>query len=175
MKILNISISEVKFFEHKELLNIGFQTFYEAFGPPVNDQEDILMYLKEKFSLSQIKKELSDKNSTFYFARIDNTTVGYLKLNQDQAQTEAVTGNGLEIERIYISKAYQGKAIGQLLLEKAIQIAKFKHKDLIWLGVWDKNIRAINFYKKNGFNVFDAHQFKLGKEIQTDIMMKLEL
>jgi ribosomal protein S18 acetylase RimI-like enzyme len=54
-------------------------------------------------------------------------------------------------------------------------IAKQNKVAYIWLGVWEKNERAINFYKKNGFVTFDTHIFKLGNEAQTDYMMKLEV
>jgi len=167
-----ISFSKVVFSEHEELLEISYQTFYDAFGPPTNSEEDIQIYLRQKITSEQIKNELSNPNSTFYFAKIDDIIVGYLKLNKNKAQTELIKGNALEIERIYVYKKYQGNAIGQLLLEKSIQIGKSERKDFIWLGVWNQNTRAIKFYKKHGFTIFDTHQFKLGKEIQTDIMMK---
>ena len=72
-------------------------------------------------------------------------------------------------------KAYHGKKVGQLLYEKAIETAKQKNADYVWLGVWEENPRAISFYKKNGFIGFDKHIFKLGDDEQTDIMMKLQL
>lgn len=59
--------------------------------------------------------------------------------------------------------------------EKAMQIARQTNADYVWLGVWEKNPRAINFYKKNGFVEFDKHIFKLGNDEQTDIMMRLQL
>lgn len=61
------------------------------------------------------------------------------------------------------------------MCDKAIEIAKQKRVAFIWLGVWEENLRAINFYKKNGFIEFDKHIFSLGQEEQTDIMMKLKL
>lgn len=78
----------------------------------------------------------------------------------------------MEIERIYVLQKYQGKKIGQILYEKAIQIAHDKQVKYVWLGVWEQNLRAINFYKKNDFIEFDKHIFKLGNDAQTDIMMK---
>lgn len=98
-----------------------------------------------------------------------------MKLNFGAAQNELKNKQCLEIERIYVLKEYHGKKIGQLLYDKAIQIAKEKNVNYVWLGVWEKNLRAINFYKKNGFVGFDKHIFKLGDDEQTDIMMKLEL
>jgi ribosomal protein S18 acetylase RimI-like enzyme len=78
----------------------------------------------------------------------------------------------LEIERIYVLGQYQSKKVGQLLFEKAIETAKQLSASYIWLGVWEENSRAISFYKRNGFEVFDKHVFKLGEEEQTDLMMK---
>ena len=69
-------------------------------------------------------------------------------------------------------KEYQGKHIGQLLYNKALYVANEKMVDYLWLGVWEENLKAINFYKKNGFVEFDKHIFKLGEDEQTDLMMK---
>jgi len=65
--------------------------------------------------------------------------------------------------------------VGQVLYEKAIQLAKERKAPYVWLGVWEENPRAIQFYKKNGFVEFDKHLFVLGEDEQTDLMMKLVL
>jgi ribosomal protein S18 acetylase RimI-like enzyme len=96
-----------------------------------------------------------------------------MKLNEGGAQTELQKEDSFEIERIYVLSDFQGKGIGRQLLEKAIQMAKEKKASYIWLGVWEENKRAIQFYKKNGFIAFDEHYFMLGDDKQTDIMMKL--
>ena len=72
-------------------------------------------------------------------------------------------------------KEFHGQMVGQLLFDKAIEIAKLANASYVWLGVWEKNPRAINFYKKNGFVEFDRHIFKLGDDEQTDFMMRLDL
>ena len=96
-------------------------------------------------------------------------------LNFGQAQTEFNDNKALEIERIYVLKEFYGKKVGQVLYDKAFDIAKQAGADYLWLGVWEENQRAINFYKKNGFVEFDKHIFKLGDDEQTDIIMKLKL
>ncbi|WP_139145003.1 MULTISPECIES: GNAT family N-acetyltransferase [Sphingobacterium] len=67
---------------------------------------------------------------------------------------------------------YHGKKVGQILYEKALEIALKKKSIYVWLGVWEENPRAIKFYKKNGFVEFDKHTFVLGEDEQTDILMK---
>lgn len=156
------------------LRKISRQTFKETFSPG-NTEENMTKYLDEGFSSKKLTAELSDHNTEFYFATLEENTIGYLKLNSGSSQTELQDEKALEIERIYVLKDFHGKKIGQILYDKALQIAKQKNADYIWLGVWEENQRAINFYQKNGFVKFDEHIFKLGNDEQTDIMMKLKL
>lgn len=156
------------------LQNISSQTFIETFAE-VNTSENMASYLAEEFSLEKLSAELINPNIEYYFASIGKEVIGYLKLNFGIAQKELQNENSLEIERIYVSKEYLGKQVGQLLLGKAIAIANDKKLDFIWLGVWEKNQRAIRFYEKNGFVVFDEHLFILGDDKQTDLLMKLKL
>ncbi len=172
-KELHIIPVELK--EDQKLLDIGRETFYNSFGPPINSEKDIQDYLNKKFTLKQINRELEDPNSEFYFAKISSQIVGYLKVNYGNAQTEKIKGNSLEIERIYVIKALQGKKIGLQLFKKALTLAQSKKLNYIWLGVWEENTRAIKFYERNGFKAFDVHPFILGTSVQKDVMMKLNI
>ena len=170
----NIEIIKVELKDIDNLQKIGIKTFNETFSEG-NLEENMTKYLDEGFSIEKLTAELNDKNTEFYFATIDENVIGYLKLNFGQSQTELQDDKGLEIERIYVLKEVHGKSVGQLLYDKAIQIARQKRVDYVWLGVWEENQRAISFYKKNGFVEFDKHIFKLGNDEQIDIMMKLNL
>ncbi|HEY6142516.1 MAG TPA: GNAT family N-acetyltransferase [Flavobacterium sp.] len=170
----NIEITKVNLNEIDQLQKIGRQTFQETFSAS-NSEENMKNYLEEGFSNEKLTAELSEKNSEFYFASLDGEIIGYLKINFGDSQTELKDSKALEIERIYVSKDFHGKSVGQLLYDKAIKIAKQKDVEYVWLGVWEENPRAISFYKKNGFIEFDKHIFKLGDDEQTDIMMKLKL
>jgi ribosomal protein S18 acetylase RimI-like enzyme len=170
----NIDIKRVTLSEINQLQKISRQTFFETYSA-VNTEENMKKYLEENFSLEKLTEELNDKNSAFYFAALDNNIIGYIKLNFEQSQTELKDDRALEIERIYVLQEFHGQRIGQLLYEKAMQIAKQRNASYVWLGVWEKNLRALNFYNKNGFVEFNKHIFKLGNDEQTDIMMKLEL
>jgi diamine N-acetyltransferase len=157
-----------------ELQRICIQTFTETFSA-ANTAENMSKYLAEKFSLDSVTRELNDENAEIHLAVLDDQVIGYLKVNAGQSQTEIKDDKALEIERIYVLKEYHGLKVGQLLLEKAVQIATAKLADYVWLGVWEENSRAINFYKKNGFIEFDKHIFTLGDDEQTDIMLKKDL
>jgi ribosomal protein S18 acetylase RimI-like enzyme len=169
-----IEIKKVNVADLLELQVISRQTFIETFADQ-NTMEDIQKYIETNLSEDKLKSELYDTNSEFYFTISDNKVLGYLKINFGQAQTELKNKSTLEIERIYVLKAFHGKNIGQILFDKAINIAKQKKLVTIWLGVWEKNEKAIKFYEKNGLKAFDKHIFKLGDDEQTDIMMRLNL
>ncbi|MFG4002380.1 GNAT family N-acetyltransferase [Flavobacterium aquidurense] len=169
-----IEIKRITVQELDQLKEIGRKTFHETFSES-NDEENMKKYLDEKFSSDKLIEELNNTDSEFYFATLENDVIGYLKVNFGESQTELKDDTALEIERIYVSKEFHGKKVGQLLYEKAIQIAKDKNVHYVWLGVWENNVRAISFYTKNGFVEFDKHIFKLGDDEQIDIMMRLEL
>lgn len=169
-----IEITKIDLNEIEQLQIIGKQTFFETFAEG-NSEENMKKYLEESFTNELLKTELTNPNSEFYFARMDNNVIGYLKINFGNAQTELKNNKTIEIERIYVLKEFHGKNAGQVLFEKAFEIAKQLNADYLWLGVWEENPRAINFYKKNGFVEFDKHVFKLGDDEQTDIMMKLQI
>jgi ribosomal protein S18 acetylase RimI-like enzyme len=171
---LEIKIEQINHSHIAALQQIGRQTFSETFAES-NTAENMAKYLGEAYSFEKLSAELNNPNSLFYFAILDEKVIGYLKLNMSGSQTELKDNDALEIERIYVLKDYHGKKVGQLLFDKAIAIANQQHLAYVWLGVWEENKRALQFYTKNGFVEFDQHVFVLGDEAQTDIMMKLEL
>ena len=93
------------------LLEISRNTFVESFAA-MNSEENMGKYLEEKLTLSKMKEELSNPHSSFFFAWNNLEVVGYLKLNFGLAQTELRREDTVEIERIYVAGAYQGKGLG---------------------------------------------------------------
>ena len=157
-----------------ELRSISINTFYESFIGG-NTEENMQQYMRKFFSTEKLLEELKDPHASFYFARLNGKAIGYLKLNFGNAQTELQENNGLEIERIYIIKEFHGNNIGQLLFDKALSVANEKAVDYVWLGVWEKNTGAIRFYERNGMLKFATHPFMLGEDLQTDLMMRMEI
>ena len=169
-----LRIREVKPSEVLQLQGITRDTFIKAFAHQ-NKPSDIEMYVAEAFAIAQIQSEFDNPDSYHFFAENDSEIVGFVKLNLGSAQTETPFSNSLEIQRIYVIAKYQGLKIGEQLLQFVIDFAKRKKKDSIWLGVWEKNVRAISFYERNGFVAFSKHEFFVGKDQQFDIMMQLDL
>lgn len=170
----NLEIRKATYKDTEMLLTIGRQTFFEKFTEN-NSEENMLKYASEAYTFEKILSEVNNPNSQFYLATLNNLTVGYLKINFGDAQTELQDPQALELERIYVLNKFQGKKIGQMLFEKTLEIAKKAKVNYFWLGVWEENTSAIKFYEKNGLKAFSKHIFRLGDDPQTDIMMKIEL
>ncbi len=172
MKFINIEECGIE--DINKLREISKKTFYETFiyGTSVKDMED---YLKDNFSYNQLELEMKNKNSRFYKVENDEKIIAYLKLNYSVVHENNEFEEALEIQRIYIDKDYKGMHIGKKLIEKAVEVAKCKNLEYIWLGVWEKNSAAIKFYEKLGFSKYSTHIFKLGEDAQTDNLMKLVL
>ncbi|HLR52048.1 MAG TPA: GNAT family N-acetyltransferase [Candidatus Avamphibacillus sp.] len=158
---------------HK-LQEISYETFNETFRDQ-NSSENLRIYLERAFNLEQLENELSNISSEFYFVYFKNEVAGYLKININDAQSEEMGHDSLEIERIYIKNKFQRHGLGKVLFNKALEVAKEHNKKKIWLGVWEKNENAISFYKKMGFIKIGTHSFFMGDEEQTDLIMSKTL
>ncbi|MGS0747401.1 GNAT family N-acetyltransferase [Halpernia sp. GG3] len=170
----NLEFIKVLESDLEKLQKISVKTFSDTFSP-TNSKENLDIYIQENMSLKNLKEEYKNENSSFYFAKLNNELVGYIKLNFKTAQTEKFDDAATEIHRIYVLKEFQGKKVGSFLLKNTIEIANEKISNFIWLGVWEKNYNAIGFYEKQGFITFEKHDFKLGNDSQTDLIMKLVL
>jgi diamine N-acetyltransferase len=153
-----------------ELQEISYETFNETFKAQ-NSPENMNAYLNKAFNREQLESELSIADSQFLFIYVDNQVAGYMKVNINDAQSEKMGEESLEIERVYIKKAFQKHGLGKVMLHKAIEMATEHHKTNIWLGVWEKNENAIAFYEKMGFVQTGAHAFVMGDEEQIDLIM----
>jgi ribosomal protein S18 acetylase RimI-like enzyme len=156
------------------LHEISCKTFNETFAH-LNTPENMKAFLEQAYNKDKLYKELINKNSDFYFLYADEALSGYIKINDTPAQTDIFDIKSLEIERIYVNKEFQGKGFGGLMINKATEIALTRNKTYIWLGVWENNIKAITFYKKNGFYQIGKHPFYLGADKQTDFIMRKDL
>jgi len=156
------------------LRDFSCRTYSETFAP-MNTASNMKAYLEQAYNMDKLRGELSDSGSVFYFLYADGKLAGYLKTNEAPSQTDINDAQSLEIEKIYVAKNFQGKGLGCFLMNKAIDLAREKKKAYIWLGVWEKNDKAIAFYEKHGFYKIGSHPFVMGDEKQTDYIMRKKL
>ena len=169
-----ITIQLVRSSDTEELLTLSRKTFYDAFEH-VNNPDDFEAYTSTAFTSEKLLSEIENPNSQFYFAIIDNEKVGYIKLNYRSAQAEFQNDDAVEVSRIYVLASQQGKKIGNQLLDFAIIKAIEQKLKYIWLGVWEHNPNAQRFYTRAGFTPIGTHDFWVGNDRQTDILMRKDL
>jgi ribosomal protein S18 acetylase RimI-like enzyme len=156
------------------LSELGARTFYDSFAQH-NTPENIALYLKKSFSPEIQLNELSMLDNIFLIVETENQPIGYAQLIMDSKDESLQGSKTLEIRRIYAIKEFIGKGVGKALMRAVIRKAKQRGCDSIWLGVWEKNQRAIDFYKRWGFREVGTHTFHLGNDPQLDYIMELRL
>lgn len=150
---------------------ISRETFQSAFASQ-NTVEDMEKFMSEQFTAQRLMDQVGAQGNTFLMAYVDNKLVGYVRLLEGFPPQELKEGPTIEIARIYAVSEVIGKGVGSALMQRCIEIAIEKKKGSIWLGVWEKNDRAIAFYTKWGFEKFGEHDFLLGNDVQRDWMMR---
>lgn len=141
---------------------LGITTCYEAYFE-LDPSHDLADYCINFFSLQQVTNELNNKNSTYLIAEFKGNAVGFVKLREGKKVDCLQDKNTIEIQRIYLLEKVQGRGFGKLLIDKSIEIGREKGYEMIWLGVWDKNIAAQKFYEKIGMKNVGITDFSDGK------------
>jgi GNAT superfamily N-acetyltransferase len=157
------------------IADLSRRTFYDTFAPH-NTPENMDMFLNTQFTPKQLIDQVGAPGNTFLLARFGAEPVGYARLFEGAELPPAISGTkAIEVARIYADKKAIGKGVGKALMQACIDLALEKDKEWIWLGVWEHNHRAIAFYEKMGFAIFDRHIFLLGQDVQYDWCMRRKL
>jgi ribosomal protein S18 acetylase RimI-like enzyme len=133
------------------------------------------VFLEKAFHEERIKREFDEPNAAVFFAWQGKELTAYAKLSSKYQPGQLSGQRAMEIERIYVRRPFQGRHIGQQLILHCISHARRLGFDVIWLGVWEHNPKAISFYEREGFERFGMHDFLVGHDIQHDQLMKLDL
>ncbi|NER78275.1 MAG: GNAT family N-acetyltransferase [Leptolyngbya sp. SIO1D8] len=156
------------------LVKLGRQTFSDAFAAD-NDPADMEQYLATAFSPERIQAELSVSETVFWLvyetANTNVQPIGYAHLRGNASEPSVIQKPAIELSRLYVGKNAIGKGYGSKLMQTCIEYAIWKGFAVIWLGVWEKNYRAQSFYERWGFQRAGTHEFLLGKDKQTDLIL----
>ena len=152
------------------LAYLGAETFGDSFAA-ANTPEDMSEYLAASFSPATQARELEEPMSSFLILERDDATVGYARLSLGAAPASVAARKPMEIVRFYSRKEWIGKGAGPVLMQACLNAAASSECDVIWLSVWERNPRAIAFYRKWGFEQVGTREFRLGSDLQNDLVM----
>ena len=169
-----VQIEKCNIGDLNSLQQISIQTFRETYTQD-NGSAVFEKHIESTFNSTRLSQDLNSANSSFYLLRSSDLVLGYFKINWGAQQSTDMGPSFLEIERIYLLKSAQNKGYGSLMINHIVTIAKEKKFTSIWLGVWQKNPKAIQFYKKMNFIISGSHVFMLDNEAQEDYIMQRSL
>ena len=153
------------------LRNLCCGTFYKKWKS-TNTEADLQTYMNEFFSIKKLAEELIDNRIIYLLAQNDKQLIGYTKLNRNLSEGDLGDLTPIELQRMYVKEEFTGHGIGKQLMNMAIDLAITEKFEVMWLGVWEQNTEAIKFYKRFGFDFYGSHDFVLGADITTDLLMK---
>lgn len=153
------------------IATISRETFYDSFAEK-NTVANMQLFLDTQFTEEKLMAEVLDPLNVFFIAFVDDVPLGYCKMSPGTHTQNPTTDPSIEICRFYARKNSIGKGIGKALMLHALSYAKDHDYKKVWLGVWEKNERAIAFYQFFGFSKFGEHDFLLGTDLQRDWLME---
>jgi diamine N-acetyltransferase len=153
------------------IADLSRQTFNEAFAAD-NTAANMEKFMTQTFTREKLMAEVGAAGNIFLLAYLGDDVVGYARLRHTTSPLLFENARSLEIARIYAVQKSIGKGVGSALMQRCMDLARQQNARVIWLGVWEKNDRAIAFYSKWGFEKFGGHVFMLGDDPQMDLLMK---
>jgi ribosomal protein S18 acetylase RimI-like enzyme len=157
-----------------QLRELAIRIYRDTFSIS-NTTENMDAFIAKDYSIESFQKEFHEEGSSYFFALENDIPVGYLRLRKNPEAESYLGPNTIELHRLYVDINFQGKQVGALLMQHALDVAKSLKVDWIWLGVWEHNPKAQKFYFKWGFERFAEHVFHMGDEDQTDWLLKKKI
>lgn len=148
-----------------------FRDTYTEFNTP----ENMETHVAKNFSSEAILADLQSPQNQYFIIELKGKLVAFAKLVKNHSTKGLENKKVVEIERFYVDKNLHGQQLGRKLMDFCTNWAAENNFETIWLGVWENNQNAMQFYKKMGFELLDKHVFVLGTEVQTDFTMKRDL
>lgn len=168
--LMGVSIRRADTSDAARLASLARATFVDTFGRD-NTAADMALYTAHAFGEDIQRAELSDSRVIVLIAEQNGEAVGYAMLREGPAPDCVGARDAIEIARLYSVQRLIGSGIGAALMQRCLTEVESRGKDVVWLGVWEHNARAIAFYRRWGFVDAGTQQFVLGRDRQIDRVM----
>lgn len=141
---------------------LGGATFLESYAHllPI---EDILQHVAKQHAVQKYADWLADPACHAWQAEAPGgAPVGYLIATPPDLPLPGLGPRDMEIRRIYVLHRYQGRGLGQWLMEEALAVARANECERVLLGVYSLNESALTFYARMGFTKVGTRRFRVG-------------
>lgn len=144
------------------LSTLGAQTFIESHGHS-GPKADIESYVAGNYTPSYFENELQDEKNSYHIIYFKDRPAGFSKIILNHPHPDMQLKNVTKLERIYLLKEFYNLKLGAALFDFNLNLSKANNQTGMWLFVWKENLRAFNFYFKNGFKIIGSHDFKISE------------
>lgn len=153
-----------------DLAKLAEATFRDTFSGQ-NSPENMNIHCQSSYGTEIQGKEIASPEYVTILAELNGKLVAYAQLRWTRTPSCFSAEYPGEIQRLYVDRNFHGKGLAQNLMNKCLKSFEERNTDIAWLGVWEKNPRAIAFYKKFKFEEVGEHVFPLGSDPQRDIIL----
>lgn len=154
-----------------ELAERTFRATYAEF----NTLENMDRHCTRVFGEAQQTAEIHSPDYVTLVADEGGKLGAYAQLKRGSAPACVAASAPREVWRFYVDAAWQGSGLAYRLMDATRQRAAELGSDVLWLGVWQRNARAVAFYERCGLRIVGEQIFTLGDDPQPDYVMAREL
>ncbi|HYM35003.1 MAG TPA: GNAT family N-acetyltransferase [Steroidobacteraceae bacterium] len=137
----------------------------------LDDPQDIEDYCLNELTPNYFSEHINASAAKVLLAISENELVGYAIVTQSPTPECVKTPAAIELARLYLRVDKKGLGLGASLMRAVQNEARRFHAQSIWLSVYDRNTRAVEFYRKWGFVDVGAKPFRFGGRIYFDPVM----
>ncbi|HEY3271103.1 MAG TPA: GNAT family N-acetyltransferase [Geothrix sp.] len=156
------------------LADLGARTFRETFEQHTSGP-DLEAFLAAAYGEAIQRAELADPSRPARVLEVDGVPAGFLQLRLGHREPGVPGVRPVELQRIYVLREAQGGGRGAALMAEALEIARAWGADILWLGVWENNHKAVGFYVRSGFREVGDHIFQIGDQVDRDLILARDL
>jgi ribosomal protein S18 acetylase RimI-like enzyme len=150
------------------------KTFRDAFADS-NNAANMQLHCAGSYGQAVQLAEIRDSSRETWVAESDSRLVAFVQLGLDAVLPMISSERPVEIQRFYVEASHHGAGLAHQLMAHVVARAKAGRTAVLWLGAWERNARALAFYRKWGFEVVGEHTFKLGNDLQRDLIMRRDV
>ena len=156
------------------LTELGARTFRDTFAAD-NSAEDMEAFLAAHWRLELQIAELEDPRNLYLLAEVSRVPAGFALLCDGAREQGVQAERPLNLSRLYVDRPFLGAKVGAALMHRCLEEARARGHDVLWLGVWEHNTRALAFYARWGFTEVGEMIFPVGSDPQRDLVLALKL
>lgn len=149
------------------LAALAERTFVDTFAHD-NDPADMTAHVAHSYGVAQQTAELADLDRVTLIGETAGQPMAYAQVRRGAAPPCVAGPSPVELQRFYVERGWHGRGVARQLMEAVVETGRSLGAETLWLGVWERNARAMAFYAKCGFVDVGSQEFRLGGDLQTD-------